>query len=307
MDLKEKPLVSVAMVTYNSAKYVEAAIRSVLGSSYENFELIIADDCSTDNTWEIIGSFEDKRIRAIRNKTNLREYKNRNQCIALAKGKYFIFIDGDDLIYEHGLETYVFYAEKHQEARMIIQKNYRNNIVFPIKLNPKEVLNIEFFGKGLLSSSFCSNFFQTKVLKTFPLREDFIAGDDYIRLKIACAFPVLFIAGWLSWPRETPGQASGKLENGIGLAESLKVFKELRKEKAFPLTNELLDEVEKKKKYYLFKIIVKNVLRGKVQHVRMLQTISNTSLKGLMKPYNHKVLASFDDEFSPEKPLTQLV
>jgi len=60
------PDVTVAMVTYNSGKYVGVAIESVLSSSYTNFELIISDDASGDNTWDIISSYNDARIRAYR-------------------------------------------------------------------------------------------------------------------------------------------------------------------------------------------------------------------------------------------------
>ena len=217
------PLVTVAMVTYNSSEYVRMAIESVLASSYINFELIISDDCSTDNTWEIINEIKDPRIRAFQNETNLKEYPNRNRCIDLARGKYLIFIDGDDLILPHGLEIYVRYAESTENVGMIIQKGYFNNIIFPAQLSSDEILKWEYADKSLLSSSFSSNFFILDILRSIgKLDENLRTGDDEIRARIALHYPILFIPGWLTWPRETPGQASSQLNNGIGIIESIK-------------------------------------------------------------------------------------
>src|SRR5438105_4541179 len=105
-SLNEWPLVTVITVTYNSAAYVRDAIESVLAQTYDNIEYIIGDDYSTDNTWQIIREYKDERIRAYRNEKNLGEYPNRNKAISLATGKYLIFIDGDDILYPHGIAYY---------------------------------------------------------------------------------------------------------------------------------------------------------------------------------------------------------
>lgn len=274
------PLVTVAMVTYNSAKYVEAAISSVLSSSYENFELIIIDDCSTDSTWEIIGSFEEKRIRAIRNTSNLREYKNRNQCIQLANGKYFIFIDGDDILFEHGLANYVYYAEKYVEAGMLVQKGYTNNVIFPVMLEPRETFELEFFGKGLLSSSFVSNFFKTEILRSLGgLSEEYRAGDNFIRYLIACKYKVLFISGWNAWHRETPGQVSVKIQNGTGLAEQMKLLKQFGAQNLFPLDKAEKKFVAKRYNNIMSRLVAKNLLKGNFALVQELTKLAGFTLK----------------------------
>ena len=69
------PDITIAMVTYNSEQYVEFAVKSILQSGYENFELIISDDHSTDNTWEIIQAIQDPRIRKFQNISNIGEYE----------------------------------------------------------------------------------------------------------------------------------------------------------------------------------------------------------------------------------------
>ena len=79
--MKTAPLFTVATITYNSSKWVRDAIESILNSTFSDFELLISDDCSSDNTWEIIQTYQDPRITAWRNEQNLGEYANRNKFI----------------------------------------------------------------------------------------------------------------------------------------------------------------------------------------------------------------------------------
>ncbi len=71
---RNKPFVSVLMTAYNAESYIGLAIESILKQTYKNFEFIIVEDCSTDNTWEIIRKYskKDKRIIAIKNKKNIK-------------------------------------------------------------------------------------------------------------------------------------------------------------------------------------------------------------------------------------------
>lgn len=229
---EEQPLVTIITVTYNSSAYVRDAIESVLAQQYTNFEYIIGDDCSTDNTWDIIGEYKDPRIRKYRNAENLREYLNRNKAIEMANGKYLLFIDGDDILLTHGLGYYVSMIEKFPEAGMAIQKGYYNNFVFPALLQSEEVIRNHYFGhEDMLSSSFASNFFNTAILKKEGLLSTFYkGGDNEIRVRIALRYPTLFIAGWVSWPRETPGSASSKISISRSNLEKLMYTKNLIKE-----------------------------------------------------------------------------
>ncbi|TFG48457.1 MAG: glycosyltransferase, partial [Candidatus Brocadiia bacterium] len=110
-----QPLVTVDMVTYNGEKYIEKAIISVLSQTYRNFELLIIDDGSTDNTGKIIESYSDKRIRYIR-----QEHKNyaagKNRAIKEANGEFILCVDSDDLIEPAYIEKMVAAALKHPEA-----------------------------------------------------------------------------------------------------------------------------------------------------------------------------------------------
>lgn len=88
------------------------AIESVLAQTYRNFELIITDDCSRDSSLQIAQRYQaDRRVKVYRNERNLGDYANRNRAASLAKGKYLSYVDADDLIHPHCLETMVHAME----------------------------------------------------------------------------------------------------------------------------------------------------------------------------------------------------
>jgi len=93
-----KPLVSVILPTFNRAEYIKKSIESVLIQNYENFELIVVNDGSIDNTLNIISNFakKDPRIKIINNKVNIGLAKSLNKGIKKANGKYVARIDDDD-------------------------------------------------------------------------------------------------------------------------------------------------------------------------------------------------------------------
>lgn len=93
-----KTLVSVIMPTYNTSKWLVQSIESILRQTYTNIELIITDDCSTDNTRQILQQYEakDPRIKVIYMDENLGAGHARNKCIEQAKGRYIAFCDSDD-------------------------------------------------------------------------------------------------------------------------------------------------------------------------------------------------------------------
>ena len=90
-------MISVVMPVYNAAKFLDEAIHSILSQTYSNFELIIINDGSTDDSLDIIKSFKDNRIRLVENEVNLGLIKTLNKGIALAKGNYIARIDSDDV------------------------------------------------------------------------------------------------------------------------------------------------------------------------------------------------------------------
>lgn len=98
------PKVTIAIPTYNRAKFLGAAIKSVLGQTYTNFELLIVDNASTDDTKTVIASFKDRRIKYHKNSKNIGMMKNWNKCVELSIGKYLMILGDDDILYPDFLE-----------------------------------------------------------------------------------------------------------------------------------------------------------------------------------------------------------
>ena len=89
-------LVSIIMPAYNCSRFIREAIDSVLAQTYTAWELLIVDDCSTDDTAAIIASYQDERIHYFRNEQNSGAALSRNKALREAKGKYIAFLDADD-------------------------------------------------------------------------------------------------------------------------------------------------------------------------------------------------------------------
>ncbi|NOR55884.1 MAG: glycosyltransferase [Sulfurovum sp.] len=102
-------LISIAMCTYNGERFIEEQIDSILNQSYANFELIITDDGSSDNTIEIIKKYleHDKRIKLYQNENNLGFVKNFEKAISLCSGNYIALADQDDSWKQNKLEVFI--------------------------------------------------------------------------------------------------------------------------------------------------------------------------------------------------------
>lgn len=114
--MKDYGLVSIITPTWNCAHFICETIRSVQSQKYQNWEMIISDDCSTDNTEEMIAPYlkVDSRIKYICNKKNLGAAITRNNALKVAKGKWIAFLDSDDLWLPEKLEKQLkFMIEYH--------------------------------------------------------------------------------------------------------------------------------------------------------------------------------------------------
>ena len=111
------PKISVLMPAYNTEKYISEAIESILNQTFKDFEFIIIDDGSTDRTWDIIQEYEkkDDRIVALRNVKNLGIPTNRNKLVSMAKGKYIVWQDSDDISLPYRIEKQYNFMEKNPE------------------------------------------------------------------------------------------------------------------------------------------------------------------------------------------------
>jgi len=145
-------LVSIIMPSYNTAGYIGDAIDSVIAQTYTNWELIIIDDCSTDNSNEIINSYKDSRIVLLKNEKTKGAALARNYGLREAKGRFVAFIDSDDTWVSDKLEKQVKFITENDYA--FIYSDYRvcfdgvwENVIrtSPSKVNKRRIYNYCYF------------------------------------------------------------------------------------------------------------------------------------------------------------------
>ncbi len=110
---REAGLVSIIMPSYNTAPYIKQTIQSVLDQTYANWELIIVDDCSTDNTNEVVDTIKDCRIHYLKNEKNSGAAISRNKALREAKGQWIAYLDSDDLWMPEKLEKQIKFMEEN--------------------------------------------------------------------------------------------------------------------------------------------------------------------------------------------------
>lgn len=269
------PLVSVLMTSYNREQYIGDAIKSVLNSTYDNFELLIIDDRSSDRTVEIARKFEqyDSRIKVFQNANNLGQFRNRNYAASLAKGKYLKYVDSDDLIYPTGLQVLVSMMEQFPEAQYglcsLIQDDLR---VYPFQLKPKEAFEYHYnyksiFHKAPLSSILNRSFFLT--IGGFEVEA--VCGDYAFWLKIASKSPVVLMPDGIVWYRE---HTSGEMEKAR--QSPIIGFEYLKAEEMYIKKNDLISLEQKNK------ILAQNKKR---QYAYLLRLLKQGNLKSAFAIY----------------------
>lgn len=106
-------LVSIIMPSYNTGVLIADSIKSILAQTHHNWELIVVDDCSSDDTDEVISAFGDQRIIYLKNEKNSGAAVSRNKALKEAKGKWIAFLDSDDLWYPEKLKKQITFMEKN--------------------------------------------------------------------------------------------------------------------------------------------------------------------------------------------------
>ncbi len=137
---------SVCIPTYNRAGYLKEAIESVLNQTYGNFELVIYDDGSTDETAKVVRSFKDPRIRYYRGEENRGRPFARNRCIELSTGEWIVWLDDDDRMEPELLSRYLLEINKYPDLKVLYLKS--------LIINNEE--------EGYVSTAMCDEFFRNK-------------------------------------------------------------------------------------------------------------------------------------------------
>jgi teichuronic acid biosynthesis glycosyltransferase TuaG len=106
-------LVSIIMPSWNTGRFIAESIQSVIDQTYKKWELLIVDDCSTDNTDEVVSSFKDYRIKYFKNEKNLGAALTRNRALREAQGEWIAFLDSDDLWTPEKLEKMITFMKEN--------------------------------------------------------------------------------------------------------------------------------------------------------------------------------------------------
>ena len=112
-------MISIVTASYNYEQYISETIQSVLNQTYSDWEMIIVDDCSTDNSVEVIKSFNDKRIKLFVNEKNLGLKGTVKRGIEEAKGDWVVFLESDDMITPDYLEKKIQIAQQYPDVNLI--------------------------------------------------------------------------------------------------------------------------------------------------------------------------------------------
>jgi glycosyltransferase involved in cell wall biosynthesis len=116
MELRNNPEISVILPVYNGAAYIAEAVKSILEQTFANFELIVIDDCSTDNTLEVLSEFRDERLRIIDKRQNSGITDSLNTGISQARGNFIARMDADDISMPGRLASQHEYLNEHPAA-----------------------------------------------------------------------------------------------------------------------------------------------------------------------------------------------
>lgn len=117
----KKPLVSVLIPVFNVAAYVKEAIRSIQNQTYQNLEIIVIDDGSSDDTYSIVEelSIKDKRIKLYKNEKNLKIVKTLNKALTLSNGEYIARMDGDDISAPDRIERKINFLKENRDVDLV--------------------------------------------------------------------------------------------------------------------------------------------------------------------------------------------
>ncbi|MEO8769675.1 MAG: glycosyltransferase family 2 protein [Ferruginibacter sp.] len=287
----EGPLVSVLMTCYNREAYIANAIESVLNSTFTDFELIIVDDGSKDNSVAILRSYEqkDKRVKVYQNEVNLGDYPNRNKAASYANGKYIKYVDADDYLYPHGLEQMLLYMEQYDDVAIgLFGLTQDNKQPFPLRLEPKDsfrrhyIDNIFTFGVAPLSTIIRRDIFEAE--NGFSNRR--MVGDFECWVRLSAKYPIAILPVVGCWYRKHDAQEINHVRKFLGDYHSIaKHAFRIARDKGF------ISEAE-------FKMI------NKTTEKKFLRMMANVLIKRKdFKLYKHNLESSGDNIFNLIKSL----
>lgn len=187
------PKVSICVPAYNAAIYLPTTLQSILNQTFQNFEVIIADDCSTDNTQQIIQNFPDKRIRYFKNEKNLGWVANMNRCLKEAQGPYICILNADDGWRESFLKTMISVLDQNPKVGLIFSAYHI------IDASGKELKLVEPYSQNRFFKG--KDFFAADVLQNIVGSPTVMVRQECYRTAGLYDPQFLYMADWETWLR----------------------------------------------------------------------------------------------------------
>ncbi|HEX2980161.1 MAG TPA: glycosyltransferase family 2 protein [Anaerolineaceae bacterium] len=215
------PRLTIGLPVYNGERYLSQAIETLLAQTFRDFELIIADNASTDRTQTICEQYqaEDRRIRYIRNAENVGAAKNFNNVYALANGEYFKWAACDDLIDERFLEECIQVLDRDPSVILAyslatkIDEDGRRTGTYDYPMRVDSPLPHLRFHDLIMVNHFCIAIFgvmRTAALKNTPLIGAFVGSDRTLLAELGLKGRLCEVQAYLFHRRDHP-QASGRM------------------------------------------------------------------------------------------------
>lgn len=274
------PTVSVLMTAYNRADYIAGAMGSVLASDFEDLELIVVDDGSSDDTFAVAQAIaeQDARVRVYRNAENLGDYPNRRHAATLARGKYLKYVDSDDMIYPWGLGAFVRCMEQHPEAGFGLSARSEFDQPHPVAFAPHATYREEFFGREFFGRAPGSSIIVRKAYEAvggFSARRH--VGDMELWFRLGAHFPMVSLPPALVWDRIHDGQEKGMNSNTDRAAMRARITVEALAAPDCPLNEQersaALEAYRKKLWRQFWRILLRH--RRLAEAIRFHQTVLN--------------------------------
>jgi glycosyltransferase involved in cell wall biosynthesis len=180
------------MPVYNAERYIAEAIKSILAQTYQNFELIIVDDGSTDRTREIVESFTDPRIIKVYSDRNRGLITTRNRIAQIARGKYLALLDADDTAFPDRLALQVQFLESNQADLCGADHWTLNQVTGQLKASKQRHSNADIHALLSVCSPVCNPAMmgRLEIFRQFPYKASYLHAEDY------CLWTEIALAGY---------------------------------------------------------------------------------------------------------------
>ena len=271
-SIGDEPLVSVAITLFNRERFIAESIESVLDQTWQNLEVIIVDDCSTDSSYSIAQRYvSDPRVRLIQNESNLGDYPNRNRAARLAQGEFLKFHDSDDVMYRDCIRSMAMplIAEKNAALALTASRSWEGGPV-PMLLTPALAFEREFLGLGMFNGGPANALFRTRSFLEHGGFEDIGAASDHLFwMRYLAVNSVLLVNADLFYYRRHAGQQIVSDKAAASYARLYGMVWRFLCEGKAPLEGELLDRAKTNWLWIIAKATTSDLKAGRFDLARI--------------------------------------